>query len=119
MGAAFHFFKAAVQFSITVGGAALVSPISVPMRKRCPSGETSNSREMWNHVIIRVLKSAFGVVNLNSVSPLSTDEDIIEPSAATKKSSLPSRRQIGNQPPVVEMSFSSAPSLPSAVNDWT
>ena len=29
-----HFFNAAVQFRITVGGAAFVSPMSVPMRKR-------------------------------------------------------------------------------------
>ena len=41
--AAFHFFKAAVQFRITVGGAAFGSPMSVPMRNRCPSGETSYS----------------------------------------------------------------------------
>ena len=30
--AAFHFFKSAVQLRITVGGAAFVSPTSVPIR---------------------------------------------------------------------------------------
>ncbi len=38
IGTAFHFFKAAVQFRITVGDAAFVSPISVPIRKSLTVG---------------------------------------------------------------------------------
>src|SRR5207237_3007014 len=36
-----HFFNPAVQFKIRVGGAAFVSPLSVPVRNLWPSGETS------------------------------------------------------------------------------
>src|SRR5437016_1266114 len=38
-----HFFRAAVQFRMTVGRGDLVSPISVPTRKRWPSWDTANS----------------------------------------------------------------------------
>src|SRR5437870_8623530 len=55
-----HFFKSAVQLRITVGGGAFGSPISVPIRNRCPSGETSNSWKPVTNPSIRVLKRAFG-----------------------------------------------------------
>jgi hypothetical protein len=32
-----HFFKSAIQLRITVGGVAFDSPISVPIKNRCPS----------------------------------------------------------------------------------